>query len=93
MKNEFIIGRRVGRYQLDARRQLIGLLTEAGLLASPTAEESGENQTLDQGEPLTYRLTATSPWLIRCLDDLIKRRDEAPLPLGEGGDERGDHVR
>ncbi len=63
MKNELILGRRVGRYQSQARTDLINVLSETGLIIHSDASHPLQ--------PLPH-----SPWLITALDELIARRDQ-----------------
>ena len=63
MKNELIIGRRVGRFHRGAQRELDALLAQLGLAES-----------VDE----TTQMLAHTPWLITELEGLIASRDETP---------------
>ena len=77
MKNELIIGRRVGRYQRDAQEQLLSLLTETGLILAETIEETQNSQSdLSPFNLSPFRLKDESPWLIKRIVDLVIDRDK-----------------
>ena len=61
MKNELILGRRMGRYQQSAKLELHRLLIETGLVG---------------GQPEELEFFEHTPWLIRELDRLIEQRDQ-----------------